>query len=119
MASLALCDRAVSENWHTTGFRFWSTPMSALGQKQTCASQKAMSALPPIATAKSGFRKRLDMCGATRDVRCGPFSKAHTRKQSRHTHKQRMYFQIAELLGEEKNALGSSGWCEHRFYPVG
>jgi len=24
--------------------------MSALGQKQTCASQKTMSALPPIAT---------------------------------------------------------------------
>src|SRR5262245_47410929 len=33
-------------------------PMSALGQKQTCASQKAMSALPPIATAKANFRKR-------------------------------------------------------------
>src|SRR5262249_16311685 len=32
--------------------------MSALGQKQTCASQKAMSALPPIATAKADFRKR-------------------------------------------------------------
>jgi hypothetical protein len=31
--------------------------MSALGHKQTCAPQKAMSALPPIATAKadSGF----------------------------------------------------------------
>jgi hypothetical protein len=27
--------------------------MSALGQKQTCAPQKAMSALPPIATAKA------------------------------------------------------------------
>ena len=33
--------------------------MSALGQKQTCAVQKAMSALPPKA----------DMCAATRDVR--------------------------------------------------
>ena len=33
--------------------------MSALGQKQTCAAQKVMSALPPKA----------DMCGATRDVR--------------------------------------------------
>src|SRR5262245_20053907 len=33
-------------------------PMSALGQKQTFAPQKAMSALPPIATAKAEFRKR-------------------------------------------------------------
>src|SRR5262249_1849945 len=31
--------------------------MSALGQKQTCASQKAMSALPRIATAKANSRK--------------------------------------------------------------
>ena len=36
--------------------------MSALGQKQTCAAQKVMSALPPKA----------DMCGATRDVRFVP-----------------------------------------------
>ena len=36
--------------------------MSALGQKQTFAVQKAMSALPPKA----------DMCGATRDVRFVP-----------------------------------------------
>ncbi|MGC1319095.1 MAG: hypothetical protein WA866_20995, partial [Pseudolabrys sp.] len=42
---------AASEKWHT--------PMSALGQKQTCAAQKVMSALPPKA----------DMCGATRDER--------------------------------------------------
>src|SRR5262249_28364691 len=33
-------------------------PMSALGQKQTYAVQKPMSALPPIATAKADFRKR-------------------------------------------------------------
>jgi hypothetical protein len=32
--------------------------MSALGQKRTYAMQKAMSALPPIATAKADFRKR-------------------------------------------------------------
>jgi hypothetical protein len=33
----------------------WVKPagMSALGQKQTCAAQQAMSALPPIATAKA------------------------------------------------------------------
>jgi hypothetical protein len=36
--------------------------MSALGQKQTFAPQKAMSALPPKA----------DMCDAARDVRYGP-----------------------------------------------
>src|SRR5262249_21656149 len=33
-------------------------PMSALGQKQTCALQNVMSALHPIATAKAKFRKR-------------------------------------------------------------
>ena len=38
--------------------------MSALGQKQTCAVQKVMSALPPKA----------DMCGATRDVRFVPIA---------------------------------------------
>jgi len=31
--------------------------MSALGHKQTYALQKAMSALPPIATAKADFGK--------------------------------------------------------------
>jgi hypothetical protein len=48
--------------------------MSALGQTQTCAAQKAMSALRRIATAKSGFAQKVmsalplkaDMCGATR-----------------------------------------------------
>jgi hypothetical protein len=38
--------------------------MSALGQKQTFAVQKSMSALPPKA----------DMCGATRDVRFVPIA---------------------------------------------
>jgi len=32
--------------------------MSALGQKQTYALQKAMFALPPVATAKAYSRKR-------------------------------------------------------------
>src|SRR5262252_2338802 len=32
--------------------------MSALGQKQTYAAHKLMSALPPIATAKADARKR-------------------------------------------------------------
>jgi len=38
--------------------------MSTLGQKQTCAVQLEMSALPPKA----------DMCGATADVRYGPIA---------------------------------------------
>ena len=38
--------------------------MSALGQKQTCAVQNGMSALPPIT----------DMCGAARDVRFVPIA---------------------------------------------
>ena len=38
--------------------------MSALGQKQTCAVQKVMSALPPIA----------DMCGAKANVRFVPIA---------------------------------------------
>src|SRR5262249_48607493 len=37
---------------------FGGRAMSALGQKQTYAMQKAMSALPPIATAKADIRKR-------------------------------------------------------------
>jgi len=31
--------------------------MSVLGQKQTCAVQKGMSALPPLATAKADIRQ--------------------------------------------------------------
>jgi hypothetical protein len=54
--------------------------MSALGQKQTCAPQKRMSALLPIATAKADFRKRpfplnppkADMCSALAQVCFGP-----------------------------------------------
>jgi hypothetical protein len=46
--------------------------MSALGQKQTCAAQKAMSALHPIATAKadkpqmgmSALPLKADLCSA-------------------------------------------------------
>jgi hypothetical protein len=51
-------------------------PMSALGQKRTCAAQKAMSALPLIATTKADTRKKVmsalalkaDMCSANPDV---------------------------------------------------
>ena len=51
--------------------------MSALGQKQTCAAQNVMSALPLLATAKANFRKRVmsallpkaDMCSALAHVR--------------------------------------------------
>ena len=56
--------------------------MSALGQKPTYAVQKAMSALPPIATAKANSRKsdlppKAHMCGATRDLRYGPKADIH------------------------------------------
>ena len=37
--------------------------MSALGQKQTYAPQKRVSALPPIATAKADFRARSEVFG--------------------------------------------------------
>jgi hypothetical protein len=54
--------------------------MSALGQKRTCAPQNAMSALPPIATAKadmpqmvmSALPPKADICGANRHVCFGP-----------------------------------------------
>ena len=45
--------------------------MSALGQKQTCAAQKGMSALPPKA----------DMCDATRDVRFVPIADITAQKR--------------------------------------
>jgi hypothetical protein len=55
--------------------------MSALGQKQTFAPQKAMSALPPIATAKAYFRTRScllyprkRMCSALAYVCFGPIA---------------------------------------------
>jgi len=50
--------------------------MSALGQKRTYALQQAMSAFPPIATAKadmpqmvmSAIPLKADMCSALADV---------------------------------------------------
>ena len=36
--------------------------MSALGQKQTYAVQKGMSALPPIATAKADINRHICAC---------------------------------------------------------
>jgi hypothetical protein len=56
--------------------------MSALGQKQTFAPQKAMSALPPDSDRKSGFPHRghvcftpeCDMCSALAHVRFGPIA---------------------------------------------
>ena len=47
--------------------------MSALGQKQTFAPQKAMSALPPKA----------DMCSATRHVRFVPIAVSYAQKKDR------------------------------------
>src|SRR5262249_50723075 len=57
-------------------------PMSALGQKQTYASQQVMSALPPIATEKADIRNRsCPLCpqkqtcaGALGNVRYGPIA---------------------------------------------
>jgi hypothetical protein len=56
--------------------------MSALGHKQTCAPQKAMSALPLVATAKadmpqmvmSAFPPKADMCSAQAHVCFGPIA---------------------------------------------
>ena len=48
--------------------------MSASGQKQTCAAQKNMSALPPKA----------DMCSATKDVRFVPIADIVIRSHHRH-----------------------------------
>ena len=45
--------------------------MSALGQKQTCAAPKVMSALPP---------NENDMCGALAHVCFGPIGDIHTLK---------------------------------------
>ena len=54
-------------------------PMSALGQKQTCAVQKGMSALGQKQTfaahkPMSALPPKADMCGATRDVRFVPIA---------------------------------------------
>jgi hypothetical protein len=55
-------------------------PMSALGQKQTCAPQNVISALPPKSDRESGFLRKVmsalspkaDMCSARAHVRFGP-----------------------------------------------
>ena len=51
--------------------------MSALGQKQTCAAQKVMSASPPIADICGAqvhvrFGSKADICGAKSHVRFDP-----------------------------------------------
>jgi hypothetical protein len=57
--------------------------MSALGQQRTYSVQKAMPALPPIATTKADmcrtnghvrFTQKADMCGAAREVCFGPIA---------------------------------------------
>ena len=48
--------------------------MSALGQKQTCAAQNVMSALPPIA----------DMCGASSCLLCANSGHQPIRSPRRH-----------------------------------
>src|SRR5262245_43860394 len=42
-----------NQNWERPGLN--ERLMSALGQKQTCAARKSMSALPPIATSIAFF----------------------------------------------------------------
>jgi len=49
--------------------------MSALGQKQAFAPQKAMSALPPIATAKADIRNRVERLVMPKQQTDGPLSK--------------------------------------------
>src|SRR5262249_49198476 len=59
--------------------------LSALGQKQTYALQKAMSALPPIATAKADIRKRSCLLypqKRTCAVQTGMSAKGHKRTSS-------------------------------------
>jgi hypothetical protein len=79
-----ICFGDINRNWFCLKpprhwcYRTTYFPMSALGQKQTCATHKPMSALPPI--AKADFGKRLmpalpleaDMCGALAHFRYGP-----------------------------------------------
>ena len=47
--TLALCDRAASEKWHTTERQFLRGAMSALGHKQTFWSPTVMFAFSSIA----------------------------------------------------------------------
>ena len=60
--------------------------MSALGQKQTYAPQKAMSALPPIATPKADFRKRRCLLyprKRTCEAQLGMSAKGHKRTSNK------------------------------------
>ena len=58
------------------------TRFRSLGQKQTCAAQEGMSALPPNSDRESGFPQtvmsalpsKADMCGALGDVCFGPIA---------------------------------------------
>src|SRR5262249_19580897 len=61
-AHVALLPPPQTENIGGVVHHKFVLPMSALGQKQTCAMQDVMSALPPKA----------DICIAKRDVRFGP-----------------------------------------------
>jgi hypothetical protein len=62
----------------TTECLFLSRAMSALGQKQTCAPQQAMSALAPIATSIAFFGMsawaKSGICDAKGHVRFTPGS---------------------------------------------
>ena len=56
--------------------------MSALGQKQTCAAQKVMSALPLIATVKADIALQ-DACSSRQQQRSTNYAR---RCKPRHTH---------------------------------
>src|SRR5262249_39261844 len=59
--------------------------MSALGQKRTYAPQQAMSALHPIATAKSGHvrcRSRCPLWVISRHLQCKTACPLHPRKRT-------------------------------------
>jgi hypothetical protein len=72
-------------------------PMSALGQKQTFAPQKVMSALP----------SKADMCGATRDVRLGPIADI-----PRFTRSSRQYVEHTDGDGGEMFQAVCKTWLE-------
>jgi hypothetical protein len=67
--------------------------MSALGQKQTCAVQPGMSALPPKA----------DMCGATRDVRYRPIADISWASSFEPLRREQ---EVVESLGSRRHTLG-------------
>jgi hypothetical protein len=63
--------------------------MSALAQKQACAPQKVMTALPPKA----------DMCGATRDVRFGPIADMLNKLSGKYSERKNAFLRFFRVWG--------------------